>query len=178
MDRGRRKDRPATAEGTTHSTLTREGTQSTQNKHSEPGYRTDQLGHVRKTPEVTGFKFDEVDGAKRLIQFSNSTATAVHLEAPLIEIDLFNAREFVKRKNKEVCKALAENGVEAPTLPIVKTKFPRLANWFYDEEIKEAVFDKQHESARDWVVQVISDRLRLTAKTVDKYWRGRKARSS
>jgi len=152
---------------------------SAQPKRSGQGYTTDQLGNFRRRPNLeelpTGFKFEEFNGVKRLVQFSNSTATAVQLEAPLIEIDLFNAREVVNRKNKEVTKDREGNAVEAPTIPIVKTIFPRLANWFYDEEIKEAVFDKQHESTRGFVVQVISDRLRLTAKTVDRYLRGRKA---
>ena len=151
-------------------------------KTSDKGYATDQLGNIRRTPKLgelpISFRFEEVNGVKRLVQFSNSTASAVLLEAPLIELDLFNAREFVNRKNKQLAKQSAVDVAVAPTVQIVKEQFPRLANWFYGEEIKQTVFERQHESVRDCVVQVISDRLHLSTQTVDRYWRGRPLRKA
>ena len=114
----------------------------------------------RKPPELKPFLFDEVDGVKRVTQFSNSTATVVFYQAPLFDIDLFNARESVKRKGDD--------------LATVKATFPRLANLFYDDELKKASLDYSR-TERSWVTEAFSKRLHYSEETIDR-WRRKEPR--
>jgi hypothetical protein len=113
----------------------------------------------RKPPDLKPFLFEEVDGVKRLTQFSNSTATVVFDQAPLFDKDLFNAREFVQRKGDD--------------LVTVKATFPRLANLFYDDELKASLDHARTE--RSWVTEVFSKRLRYPPETIDR-WRRKESK--
>lgn len=70
----------------------------------------DLQGHYRRPPATSSFEFEEKDGVKLLKEFSNSTATAIRIEAPIIDLELFNARRFVERKPN------AESGVSLDSI--------------------------------------------------------------
>jgi hypothetical protein len=125
-------------------------------------------GHYRRRSTTSSFEFEEKDGVKLLKEFSNSTATAIRIEAPIIDLELFNARSFVERD----AKASGE-----PIITSVKNRFPKLANWFYDDELTQAVSDKQR-SVRQWVNQIMSNRLNMPEGTIERYRRQRRPQKS
>jgi len=110
---------------------------------------------MRKTPDITEILLREIEGVKEVTQFSSSTITFIRREAPLFDKDLFNARAFVKRKGND--------------LGPVKARFPRLAGWYYDDELKTDLSNENQRSINSCVNECISKRTGLPSTTIARY---------
>jgi hypothetical protein len=127
------------------------------------------LGQPKKGPncsseELHGFTFTEFDDVKVLDRSSNSTATFICSEGPILEFELMQAMTYAQRSQQR-------RGYTVDTASLRK-KFPNIDKYCDEDQVLVIACSETGKiNPHKYAVQIVAERLQMSPATIDRYFR-------